>query len=1397
MPAFHRQLIAGAFSDTLPNAIRVGYKESAVERAMDLLNGLSYFETDLPDKEPVVSPDKPEGSIIRVLLNLLQRGVPSRTSIFVEERLKERWEGISVNQDRTGSITYQIDKVETEFAKLLWASLFIVAPGAGSEVLKLPYWQSLASPGEMEFLRRFIGTGKSPFWLQLIEPQASLESLLGHAHHSGRYVKELANVEPYRFKEQRVDFAVELPSAFNSKARGLVIEVDDRKHHIDATQQMLDRERDEALKALRLVEWSVLRISTQDWAGLEGMMAPFEASFFKDRYFEKVSENYQQPIHLRPDGPRALALALCPTAIARVQRVVLECLLNGLLDLNAPLLRIGVLERDVECGVWAIADLQQRIKGLCKLANIPDFIPSIELEIFADPAYTKGAVGAAERQPISAAAWYDGDLLIDVSVLQRRGLSEPIRPQNGCGVIVRSAHSRKALRKFHSAKAITYAPLFKGSEDSQEPVVERMIVLDGLVRDLFRKAALREGQAAIMDRALQRRSVIGLLPTGGGKSLTYQICALLQPGITVVVDPIKSLMQDQHDGLDRNGIDASIFINSSIRTALEREWAANQIRRGAVLFAFITPERLLIQRFRNMLHTMRKEEHGSAFSYAIIDEAHCVSEWGHDFRTAYLKLGENARKHCLAWDGQPLPLFGLTATASFDVLSDVRRELDIPAEDVISHLGAKRRELTYQVIQVEPNLANANNDCQVREVIGNAKAGATLNLLGDLPGELRRLDNEVPVPDHCEDNIFFQLDQRDQFHHGVLVFCPHKSENSGLGVKYQAPIIAEAGYMVGTFYGSDGIGDEENQSDREQQRFLRNETNVLVATKAFGMGIDKPNIRATIHLNFPASIESFVQEAGRAGRDKQRALCYVLYCENGDHDVQTMRFFHEQNFRSAMHDMLMMHELLDQVGLPGQNRLGELEVWVMERTGESVKCGSWVRDQFRRLYVNREYQVRYGFVNLDNQESNWRDHHVTIPDPLAQEVVDCVAQYLKDQKPPGTDALTWLNEERGPRTTPGIERLIQEQQNDNAVRELVIGFENDRVERLSELLRQRVDAGYTVPVVKRALDKARRYTDLAYRLERSLRDVQEGRQNPRLGELFANEEERLRMLYNSHRQEQDTFKAVYRLSLLGVVDDYEVDYAHRTMRLWFRAKEQGEYAAHLEAYFARYLAPKGVAEWMGKLNLARQGSHLKDLSAVLVKFVYTYIGKKRERAMMEMKSLCDMGVTATNSEEIANSIDLYFNSKYREEMLELTKGGPQFDLDLVRHFMGKAGGLHDNLEHLRGSAGRILSDNPENGGLLVLNAYAQLLLETKVIDGLLHVRRQALFQRALKDLQDGLAAFEREGVDGTQIMRLFQGSVAEQNALLKPLLERLKDLLILGKHTQWLNEFNTRYGKKE
>src|SRR5690606_31106823 len=161
---------------------------------------------------------------------------------------------------------------------------------------------------------------------------------------------------------------------------------------------------------------------------------------------------------------------------------------------------------------------------------------------------------------------------------------------------------------------------------------------------LFRKEDFRQGQLPILNRALQNKSVIGLLPTGGGKSLTYQLAAMLQPGVTLIIDPLRSLMKDQYDGLMNVGIDTCTFINSTL-SAQERNEREKQLETSQMQFVFLSAERWCIFELRERLKTIR--DMTVYFAYGIIDEVHCVSEWGHDFRSSYLHLGQNLYNYVL------------------------------------------------------------------------------------------------------------------------------------------------------------------------------------------------------------------------------------------------------------------------------------------------------------------------------------------------------------------------------------------------------------------------------------------------------------------------------------------------------------------------------------------------------------------------------------------------------------------------------------------------------------------------------------------------------------------------------------------------------------------------------
>lgn len=387
-------------------------------------------------------------------------------------------------------------------------------------------------------------------------------------------------------------------------------------------------------------------------------------------------------------------------------------------------------------------------------------------------------------------------------------------------------------------------------------------VEQGIVRlahDLFGHASLRAGQYDAIVQVLSGGDSVVLLPTGSGKSLIYQLAGLLRPGLCLVVDPIRALIDDQERRLLADGIDRVAAIHgqrSGGRT--ERETIQSRIASGDALFAFVTPERLLDQGFREALSQAALE---NTINLAVIDEAHCVSEWGHSFRTAFLRLGTNLRRFGRDIYDEPPPLLALTGTASPAVLADTLRELHIDG----SEPGALQRPQSFD----RPNLRYV--------------------LMGGTEGERQALLRESLL-ERVPAAIGLSSEQLNEA--SGIVFVPHVSGERGVldtraALKKALDLAAEdaigiyGGGVPKAGRGRDrrpimDIGPWEALKRETASDFVEGRLPLLVATKAFGMGIDKPDIRFTVHLGYPASIESFAQEAGRAGRDGLPSACVVV-----------------------------------------------------------------------------------------------------------------------------------------------------------------------------------------------------------------------------------------------------------------------------------------------------------------------------------------------------------------------------------------------------------------------------------------------------------------------------------------------------------------------------------------
>lgn len=1023
-------------------------------------------------------------------------------------------------------------------------------------------------------------------------------------------------------------------------------------------------------------------------------------------------------------------------AVARIQKTLIEAMISDRMDLKKDTLDILVIEDGTSVAKIAINDFVELYHHIVAMTQDYSDLTLPKINIYG------------KREAKTQSAY---DVIIDVSIDQfcnpEAVLFSKYKANNDCYFIVRSSKSVYAERFLYTTERIKYLPLVeKDTQGNYHNIEDVCGHLRYFLNLIFRKEDFRPGQLPILSRAVQLKSVIGLLPTGGGKSLTYQLAAMLQPAVTLVVDPLKGLMKDQYDGLLKIGIDCISYINGDIigdeRTKREQALTGSQTQ-----IMFLSPERLSIHRFREVLRSMRESK--VYFAYGVIDEVHCISEWGHDFRLAYLHLGRNLYNYVLPKETEGednhISLFGLTATASFDVLADVERELSgnnsysLDDDATIRYENTNRLELQYYVYPIDASKSLTTWD------VGDAKGNVIVDVINDATKKLKEIQEDywidniksrflerenISDTNKIEEVIFTDLHTSvddnwyltENSEMAAVVFCPRaggKVRDEGKAdseILLSVPAIAKSLRDSGIKNISKYKGGDDTTS---QDEFLEGKSCIMVSTKAFGMGIDKSNIRLTVHLNFPTSLESFVQEAGRSGRDKKMALSTIMYAHkkfenqnlrtriieehSADYDVN--KFFYDANFLGEDFELFVIQMLLSCLSM------------------------SMTTEEFRRTDTHR--------IELQG---------------LLQRI----------QNYPLNSRLTYY---------------ISYREDENLL------------EYYNQQLRKNLLPIFETPSMRGKRTYVAKY---AY----------------------------------GYAQYKDAIqKAIYRMCVIGLIDDFTEDYENKQFRVVTICQERSQYYKHLHQYYRKYYSVERADSMIGEVKkMAVNDGVIIACLKHLTSFIYKSIAEKRARGILDMEQFCNMAIDSSKdwketNEELKDFIYYYFNSKYAREGFVTYDSNAQKDIpfslkddtnvevhseteitsfELVEKYMGVVdanivnnGSQMDNVKHLQGAVRlirRAIADM--NPVLNLLNIFCILFLGQH--------ENEMLEEEICNDYEAVVEYYTKKG--HLELLDEYNEQLVKHAAIdesRKDYLKKLRTYIQLRRHFNEFNNMSKKYIKND
>jgi len=1077
------------------------------------------------------------------------------------------------------------------------------------------------------------------------------------------------------------------------------------------------------------------------------------------------------PLFNRKQGFDALQLALIPLGVGRVKKAVLEYILSGKLDLEDDFWEVAVIERDIPSAHLAFEELKQEFNHLFALEGQGNFFPSVELSLYHTEEFsevsfisnykgTKGLIKDFDKEK-------QFDLLLDFSVLSRKSEKDLfVQTKAKYKAIIRSSYSPNTLRTFSHSPAIPFTDISGLASDNQQRK-EYIDALNFFSKNIFRFEKLRDNQIETISAILTRTSTLAISPPASGKTLSWQLAAMLSPGITAIITPDNRLMNEQFDNLRKVATDATSYINADNRKAAIKKRVINDFQGNRTLITFISPEKLINEYFKDLTSNMLVN--GSLFSLVIFDEAQSISQNSLHFNPHFQEVASKIKPFFSLPDTEQATVLALTSFAGRTVKHDIWNLLSIEQKNTLN--------LKWERPNLEYNIVNSNSETSEKE-----------NTEKDLvaSNELKQIATVELVEKTLTDST-----------KKIVLVLPKEKGIYGAGIQGIAKKFNEKRFEYSVLNSGLKI--------KEYQKFNDGDTNLLLTNAStFSFGFDVKGVTDLIMFNMPSSPEQLFRLAGKLGRDGNSAKIHILRDNNklrfvefsdlemmtGDSEVMELaghyppaeiitRKMQRQTFPGRRRELTILDELLHNIDFQVETPGAVIQARILEEFNIDVELVLQPQQNPYMISVVKNSRT-LGHVNYKTNEINIANDG--FDKNLSGNILSFI-QFETEKLFPQTHRLfseIFAEKKHSPNT--GIETVLQ---NADFNKEYTIEIhpENNAKNEMTANLQEFASEKFTSEFVTETFNN--NYYHLSFIL--ALNKVK------RIGYVDKNIDlpVRTEQLFYSYRNRTHTFTALNYLKAVGVADEFYTNASDTKIIIKVSKKTDKEYIGNLVKYMSRYIsaskaekAIEAIPEYTGKTTLQKCLNYL-------VNFSYEYLAETHfnmsDEAGKLFKSISESSpdtVAKKIKDFYSNRADAkYLNPLFTPSLVLDTDGLQKSNFDIVIKTIRNTGQYIAKREHLQESTETLLKIAPKNYTLLLLNAYTKFW-ENEDFETA-YVRFAEGFDSM--QAQEKLSAIEIDERKEVFLTRLFARSEAVKN--------EIAPYIKLKSHIAWLQDFNASFLK--